>query len=87
MVSHHHLGDVIAVQFDQDDDVAVFVPASADVLRCSSTAWEILSQTVVAADQQLEPLDHGVSRSSMVDPGALALMTALVRNGAKLSAA
>ena len=79
------MGDVIAVRFDQDDDVAVFVPASADVLRCGSRAWAILSESVIAADRQLKPFDLGVCENSAHEPGAFALMKALVRNGAKLS--
>lgn len=35
-------GDVVGIRFGNEDDVALFVPPTTDVLRCSYSDWEAL---------------------------------------------
>ena len=84
MVTKQSLGDVLVVQFDQEEEVAIFVPASADVLHCSSKAWKILSQTVLA-DQQSRLADKP-GAGPLVDPDAVVLRASLDRNSVRLFA-
>lgn len=35
----HTLGDVVSAHFGDEDDVALFVPGSAEVLHTSIAAW------------------------------------------------
>ena len=35
-------GDVIGIRFGDEDDVALFVPPTSDVLRCSHSDWYAL---------------------------------------------
>ena len=32
-------GDVVCIQFGQEEEVALFIPGSSDVLLCSTAAW------------------------------------------------
>lgn len=43
-----HVGDVVGVQFSGEDEVAVFIPGSGDVLLCTASQWRCLKQTPVA---------------------------------------
>ena len=85
MVTKQSQGDVLVVQFDQEEEVAIFVPASADVLYCSSKAWKILSQTVLA-DQLQNLLADQPGAEPLVDPDGLALRASLDRNSVCLLA-
>lgn len=39
------LGDVVGVQFSQEEEVALFIPSSGDVLLCAASQWSHLKGT------------------------------------------
>lgn len=43
-----HMGDVVGVQFSQEDEVALFIPSSGDVLLCSASQWSLLKNVQIA---------------------------------------
>jgi hypothetical protein len=45
-------GDVVGIRFGDEDDVALFVPPTTDVLRCSHSDWEAL---LVLSSSSVQP--------------------------------
>jgi len=73
------LGEAISLGFDQDDDIAVFVPASADVFHCPKQDWRIL---VGAAGSV--PME-GASAPEINAQGVAGLKAALMKSGINFS--
>lgn len=42
------VGDVVSVQFSDEDEVALFIPSSGDVLLCTASQWRSLKDMPVA---------------------------------------
>ncbi|NDP38263.1 MAG: hypothetical protein GZ093_05860 [Rhodoferax sp.] len=42
------VGDVVGVQFSGEDEVALFIPGSGDVLLCTASQWRSLKDMPVA---------------------------------------
>ena len=42
------VGDVVGVQFSDEDEVALFIPSSGDVLLCTASQWRRLKDMPVA---------------------------------------
>jgi len=42
------VGDVVGVQFSDEDEVALFIPSSGDVLLCTARQWRGLKDMPVA---------------------------------------
>lgn len=42
------VGDVVSVQFSDEDEVALFIPSSGDVLLCTASQWRGLKDMPVA---------------------------------------
>ena len=75
------LSGVIAIGFDQDEDLAVFLPGPADVYLCARQHWEAL-----VGEMQPRPghsLD--VHQIELNSEGVFVLKAALVRSGANLT--
>ena len=43
-----YVGDVVGIQFTGEDEVALFIPSSGDVLLCSASQWRCLKERPVA---------------------------------------
>lgn len=39
-------GEVIAIRFNTEDEVALFIPETSDVIRCSFTGWDALCHSM-----------------------------------------
>ena len=76
----HSLGAATALGFDDDDDIVVFVPASADVFRCPKQDWRAL----VGLDQGSGLNDKDGSDDQVDLQGAINLKTALIKSGINL---
>jgi hypothetical protein len=46
----HRLGDVVGVQFADEEEVALFIPGSGDVLLCTAAQWHSLKDVPVGGD-------------------------------------
>ncbi len=76
-------GDVLCLQFDEDDDVALFVPGSSDVLLCAKAAWDGMAKSGPGSEAVSSTGSFDESSVNQSDP-ALALKAALVKLGACL---
>ncbi len=76
----YSLGAATALGFDDDDDIVVFVPASADVFRCPKLDWRAL----VGLDQGSGLNDKDGSDDQVDLQGAINLKTALIKSGINL---
>ena len=50
MLEINQLGDVIGVQFADEEEVALFIPGSGDVLLCTAAQWHSLKDVPVGGD-------------------------------------
>jgi len=66
-------GEVVCIQFGQEDDVALFLPGSSDVLLCSTAAW-----------RGLVNLDASDRNKVIVESSAVELKATLDKLGAHL---
>jgi hypothetical protein len=73
----HSLGAATALGFDDDDDIVVFVPASADVFRCPKQDWRAL----VGLNQSGGLNDKDGSDNQADFQGAINLKAALIKSG------
>ena len=80
---HYELawGGAIALGFDGEEDLAVFLPGPADVFRCAKSHWRALvGESPMAAGTSVDGPKEGFKPEDV-----LALKAALVRSGAHLS--
>ena len=42
--SADHIGDVVGIQFPGEEEVALFIPGSGDVLLCAAAQWQSLKE-------------------------------------------
>ncbi len=64
-------GDVVGIRFGNDDDVALFVPPTTDVLRCSHADWEELCAQFSLSEPQSPPANLTCPAISIVEPSKL----------------
>ena len=64
------LGDVFGVEFPDEQELALFVPSSGDVLLCTSSDWSDLKEAPVPGLPDRN-CSSGVLRSKLLGLGAL----------------
>jgi len=40
-----HVGDVVGVHFTDEEEIAIFIPCSGDVLLCTAFQWQTLNNS------------------------------------------
>ena len=60
------VGDVVGVQFSDEDELAVFIPSSGDVLLCTASQWRSLKDVLVVnpTGSLTAPLQSGNTEGS-----------------------
>jgi hypothetical protein len=84
VLSTERVGDVVGVQFPNEEDVALFIPGSGDVLLCTAAQWHSLKAGQVGSPTGLSagPLHS----ASVVDAApAVDLKSTLLSLGALLA--
>lgn len=59
LLSADHLGDVVGVRFSDEEEVALFIPSSGDVLLCTESQWRSLKEERVGSQPGLAPAPCG----------------------------
>lgn len=71
-------GDVVGIRFGDDDDVALFIPQTTDVLRCTRVDWDDLCSQGSLSVQHSPPANLTRPATSIAEPSKLrSLLTEL----------
>lgn len=83
MVRVQQYQDIHVARFGDDEDVALFVAGTSDVLRCSVVVWESLLGVSGFSPVAVESVDRGVDEDTGLESPVNILRSTLHKLGAK----